>query len=98
MRIDLANMAERIMSGKFYVPDYGQPSEPDYTGAEVKETDPVLIQDAGAALILARGLVIALKKIYGYEPSIMSQGWELSGCLGDACDIVEKLESLLEEE
>jgi hypothetical protein len=86
------------VANNFKVPDYGQPKEPDYTGMGVKETDPILLEDAGAALILARTLVIALKKIYGYEPSIMGQGWELDGCLGKAMDIVEKLECLLEEE
>jgi hypothetical protein len=98
MKVDLTSMTENLLSGNFKVPDYGQPSEPDYTSAEVKETDPVLIQDAQQALGFAKALVRVFRKIKGYEPSIFSGGWELSECLGDAADIVEKLEGLIEEE
>ena len=78
-------------------PDYGQPAEPSYTGTGEKETDPVLIEDCRAALIHAKSLAKVLRKIKGYEPSIFGQGWELDGCLGNAADIVEKLEGLIEQ-
>jgi hypothetical protein len=98
MKVDLTSMTENLLSGNFKVPDYGQPKEPDYTGMEVKEIDYVLLEDAKVSLIHAKALVKSLKKIYGYEPSIFSGGWELHQCLGNAADIVEKLESLLEDE
>jgi hypothetical protein len=86
------------VASSFKVPDYGQPSEPSYTGVRVKETDPILIEDAKSALVHAKALVKTLKKIYGYEPSIFNNDWELSECLGEAADIQEKLEGLIEDE